>query len=261
MRRLLKVAIWIGGDQTMKIARNMRLANGRQDVINHVLSMKGNISILEKLDCVRNQATFRHAKQVVQWLESSSTFRGCHAPLSTVFGVNSGCGDFLAPFPSHGHFVGVRQVTNPPRFGIHSQTANAKVGIILHSCRLQHFDWILFISDQPFESHIINQLEQFFSVCHQCVVKIKTHRIHLSKIHIVVCVNFFVRPASFFSVFERQTVFVGKRVLMHGLQHLFRFRQNLVDGFFRVSWQLQQLGEVGVDRETFGRNCCGIERG
>jgi hypothetical protein len=52
----------------------MGIPNRTENVIYNVVGTIFNLSIFEELDGVRNQATFSHTKQVIQWLEATLAF-------------------------------------------------------------------------------------------------------------------------------------------------------------------------------------------
>jgi hypothetical protein len=76
MRCRIKIHFRIVGHDPMEVTRNVCIPNGSQNIRYDVGGTIVNLPILEVLNSIGNQTTLRHAKQIVQGLETGSAFVG-----------------------------------------------------------------------------------------------------------------------------------------------------------------------------------------
>lgn len=84
VRRRIKVALRILGDQTVKVPRQVSRRDRIQHVRDNVLRAIRNVAVLEELDGIGNQAALGHGKEVVERLESLLAIGGRQCALAAV---------------------------------------------------------------------------------------------------------------------------------------------------------------------------------
>jgi hypothetical protein len=171
MWRWVQVPCRVVGNNSVKVARDVSIPNHAKNISNHVIGAKVNVSIFEELNGIRNQTTFRHAKEIIQGFEATLSLSWSEGPLSTIFLVDARRRHFLPAFPGDCHFVCIGKMTNPSSLLVHGKPANTKAWVKLEP-NVQHFHRIVSIMNQTFQCHIVNQLQEFLGVGDEGVIVI-----------------------------------------------------------------------------------------
>mmetsp|Transcript_27942 Transcript_27942/g.50872 ORF Transcript_27942/g.50872 Transcript_27942/m.50872 type:complete len:401 (+) Transcript_27942:2027-3229(+) len=237
VRSGVEIFAGIFGNETVKVATNVSTSHTFENIIDDIGRIKRNFSGLEEVDRVGNETAFGHAKQIIQGFKALLSLLWSHGPFSRILGYESGTGYLVSPLPCYRHLMRIGQVTNPSRFSIDRQPSNAKSWIKFEP-RIEHFQWILVVSDQSLQCHIVNELQQLLIVCDQRIIIIKSHRTDFAQIYIGVGKDSFMRiqqgilDVLLVSVVDRNFISIEKRLLLLEIQGLdMQCRHDVFGGF------------------------------